>query len=242
MGAAAVEFENPLGNVVEEVAVVGDGHDGARVGGEVLLQPEDALGVEVVRRLVQQQQVGLLQQQLAQRDTAAFTTGEVGDLLIAGRAAQRVHGLLQFGVQVPRVGVVELLLELAHLGHQFIGVVGGHLLGDLLEPSQLGLGLGDRVLDVAEDGLGLVQRRLLRQHADGVAGHQLGLAVGDVVQASHDLQETGFTSTVGADDADLRPGKKRQRHIVKNHLVSVSTSRTFHGEYVLGHSHPSIDT
>ena len=55
---AAVELEDPAGDVVEEVAIVGHGHDGALVLLEVALQPGDRLGVEVVGRLVEQQQVG----------------------------------------------------------------------------------------------------------------------------------------------------------------------------------------
>jgi hypothetical protein len=88
---------------------------GAGVLGQVLLQPAHALGVEVVGGLVEQQQVGRLEQQLAQRDPAALTTGELGDVGVRRRAAQRVHRQLELRVDVPRVGVVELLLELAHL-------------------------------------------------------------------------------------------------------------------------------
>ena len=38
---AAVELEDPAGHVVEEVAIVGDGDDGAFVSREVLFQPGD---------------------------------------------------------------------------------------------------------------------------------------------------------------------------------------------------------
>ena len=62
---AAVELEDPLRDVVEEVAVVGDGDDGARVLLEEALEPVDRLGVEVVGGLVEQQQVGMLEQQPA---------------------------------------------------------------------------------------------------------------------------------------------------------------------------------
>ena len=103
VGAAAVELEDPLGHVVEEVPVVGDGDDGAGVLLEVLLEPRHALGVEVVGGLVEEQQVGRLEQQLAQRDAAALTTGEDRDVGVAGRAAQRVHGLLDAGVELPAV-------------------------------------------------------------------------------------------------------------------------------------------
>ena len=51
----AIDLQDPFGNVVQEVAVVGDGQDRALVVGEVLLKPLDALGVEMVGRLVEQQ-------------------------------------------------------------------------------------------------------------------------------------------------------------------------------------------
>ena len=62
---AAVELEDPAGDVVEEVAVVGDGDDRALVLGEMALQPVHRLGVEVVGGLVEQQQVRRAQKQPA---------------------------------------------------------------------------------------------------------------------------------------------------------------------------------
>ena len=50
---AAVELENPLGRVVEEVAVVRHRDDGAFVFLEEALEPGDGLGVEMIRRLVE---------------------------------------------------------------------------------------------------------------------------------------------------------------------------------------------
>ncbi len=69
---AAIELEDPAGDVVEEVAVVSHADDRARVLLEVLLEPGDRLRVEVVGRLVEQQHVRLRQQQPAQRDAAAL--------------------------------------------------------------------------------------------------------------------------------------------------------------------------
>ena len=54
---AAIELEDPAGDVVEEVAIVGHRDDGALVVLEEALEPRDGLGVEMVRRLVEQQQV-----------------------------------------------------------------------------------------------------------------------------------------------------------------------------------------
>src|SRR6185312_4745631 len=47
---AAVELEDPACDVVEEVAVVRDRHDGALVALEMTLEPRDRLGVEAARR------------------------------------------------------------------------------------------------------------------------------------------------------------------------------------------------
>ena len=54
---ATVELEDPAGHVVEEVAVVRDRHHGALVVLEKALEPGDGLCVEVVRRLVEQEQI-----------------------------------------------------------------------------------------------------------------------------------------------------------------------------------------
>lgn len=89
---AAVEFENPLGCVVEEVAIVRDGDDGAREAHEELFEPVDRFGVEVVGRFVEQQHVRLFEQQLAQRDAALFAARQVLDLRVPRRQAQRVGG------------------------------------------------------------------------------------------------------------------------------------------------------
>jgi len=59
--AAAVQLEDPLGDVVQEVAIVRDGHDRARVFLEMAFEPRDGLGIEMVGRLVEQQQVGFLE-------------------------------------------------------------------------------------------------------------------------------------------------------------------------------------
>ncbi len=49
---------------------MGDEDDVARIIDQVLFQPLDAFGIEVVGRLVEQQDVGLFEQQLGQRDAA----------------------------------------------------------------------------------------------------------------------------------------------------------------------------
>ena len=74
---AAIELENPARHVVEEIAVVGDDQDRAGIGAQMAFEPVDRLGVEMVGRLVEQQQFGLFEQQPAERDAAALAAREL---------------------------------------------------------------------------------------------------------------------------------------------------------------------
>ncbi|MEZ6023636.1 MAG: hypothetical protein R3C16_09570 [Hyphomonadaceae bacterium] len=52
---------------------------------------------------------------------------------IVRRAAQRVHRHLDAAVDVPRIGRIDLLLQLGHLLHQFIGIVLADFHADFVE-------------------------------------------------------------------------------------------------------------
>ena len=213
--AATVELEDPPGDVVQEVAIVGDGDDRARVVTQVLLQPGDRLGVEVVGGLVEQQEIGLAQQQPAQRDAAALTAGERGDVGVGGGAAERVHRVLERRVEIPPVDRIDLLLDARELVCGLVGVVHRQL----VEAVEQGPDLGDPVLDVPLDVLGRIQIGLLRQQADGRLGRQLGLAAELGVDSRHDLQQARLAGAVVAEHADLGARIERQRDVGEDLLV-----------------------
>ena len=220
---------------------MGDRDDRALVRLQVLLEPEHALGVEVVGGLVEEKEVGLLQQELRERHAAALTTGELGDRLVARGRAQGIHRLLELGVEVPAVGGVDLLLQHAHLGQERVevGVGVGHERGDLVEPVELALDR-DAVLDVLQHGLRLVELGLLHEDADGEARGQLRLAVGGCVETRHDLEDRRLSGAVGADHADLRSRQERHRDIVEDQLLADRFAGTDHGVDVFGHNGPSL--
>lgn len=176
---AAVDFCDPFSHVVKEVTVVGHGKDSAGVLSQVLLKPKYALSVQVVGGLIKEQEVGLLQEKLAQCYAAALTTGEDCDIGISRRAAQCVHGLLELGIDVPGISSINGFLKLAHLVQErlVVRIRVGHFFGDLIEALDLAVDLANTLLDIAQDGLFLVQRRFLQEDAHGVAGAQAGLAV-----------------------------------------------------------------
>ncbi len=131
--------------------------------------------------------------------------------------------------------MVELLLQLAHLLEQLVGVVGRHLLGDLVVPVEQRLGLRDAVLDVPEHGLGLVQLGLLLEDADRESRHEPGVAVGRLLDARHHPQQRRLAGAVRPEHADLRPGQERERDVVQDDLVAVRLAHSLHLVDELGH-------
>ena len=120
---AAVQFQNPSGHMVQEVAVVCHGNHRTLVLLQVLLQPVDTLGIEVVGGLVQKQDVRLLQQQPAQCHTSAFTSREMFHALVFRRTAQGIHGPFQFAVQIPGIGSVNDVLQFGLSDEEFLHLV-----------------------------------------------------------------------------------------------------------------------
>ena len=216
---------------------MGDRDDGARVLLQVLLEPEHALGVEVVGGLVEQQQIRLLQEQLGQRDPALLTAGEILDTRVARGRAQGIHRLLQLRVEIPGVGRVDLGLQFAHLGEQGVevGIRIGHRRRDLVEAVELGLDRADALLHVLEHGLALVEHRLLHQDAHRVSRAELGLAIAGDVEPGHDLQDGGLARAVRADHSDLRPRQERHGHIVEDELLADRFAGAHHRINEFGH-------
>ena len=230
--AAAVELEDPLRDVVEEVPVVGDRDDGPGVLLEEALEPLDRLGVEVVGGLVEQQQVGVLEQQPGERDAALLAAGQRRDVGVVGRAAQRVHRDVDVALEAPRVRGVDLVLERGLLGADrlVVGVGLGPLGHD-------GVVLVDEVLDrpdavehVALDVLRRVERRLLAQVADREARGEPRLAAEAVVEAGHDPEQARLARAVRPDDADLGARVEGERDVLEDRAVR----RVVPGELVRG--------
>ena len=241
MALAAVELQNPLGDVVEEVAVVRHGDDRAGILVQMPLQPGDALGVEVVGRFVEQQQVGPLEQNLAQRDAAPLAAGERFHVGVARRQVHRAHGDFDLPVELPGVHGFDLVLHLGLAFEQLFHLVGvgdfAQFFGELLELGEQCPRGCDRFLDVAEHVLVRVELRLLLQQADGEAVGEPGLAVEVLVLAGHDPQQRAFAGAVAAQHADLGTGIERQPDIFEDFALANLLGQRGHLEDVfLGHA------
>jgi hypothetical protein len=209
---AAIELEDPARHVVEEVAIVGHRDDGARVVVQEALEPRDALGVEVVGGLVEQQNVRLFQEQTAERDATPLTAGEGVDLGLGRGQTQRIHRALDHAIDLPAIDVIDLLLELPVLLEQRVHLVAriAEQHADLFEARDQPFHRSDRVLDGLLHGLPGLEARLLREEADAQAFGGLRFALEVLVHPRHDAQQRALARAVDAEHADLRAGQKRE--------------------------------
>ena len=119
---APVQLENPTGHIVQKIPVVRYRDDCARILAQVALEPGDRLRIQMVRGLVQEQNVGLLQKQPAKRNTAALPSGQRVHHLISRRTAQRFHGEVQPRIQIPGAKCIQLFLERRLFGREFVKI------------------------------------------------------------------------------------------------------------------------
>ncbi|MGY3651612.1 hypothetical protein ACVWW2_006903 [Bradyrhizobium sp. LM4.3] len=221
---AAIELEDPTRDVVEEVAIMGDDQDRAGIVAQMPFQPRHGFCVEMVGRFVEQQEFGLVEQQLAQRDAAALAAGEFRDLGIVGRAAQRVHGLVDLAVEIPEALSLDLVLQLGHLVRGLLGIIHRQLIVAIED----GLLLGDAQHDVLAHAECRIEMRLLFEIADAGALGDPGLAVVLLVEAGHDLEQRRLARAVDTEDADLGVRVERQMDVIEHLAGRVALGQALH--------------
>ena len=219
---------------------MGNEDDVARIINEMLFEPGDAFGVEVVGRFVEQQDRRLFEQQPGQRDAALFTARQAFDAPVARRTTQRFHRDFELVVERPAVDRVDLFLQLAHFGHQRVevGVLGriGHQRADLVEAIEhVGDG-ADAVHDIFLHRLRRIEFGFLRQIAEGnpLARPRFAGEIG--IDARHDFHQRRLAGAVGPDDADLRIRIELQIDAVEHRLLraGIGLGQTLHHETILG--------
>ena len=216
---------------------MGHRDDGARIHLQRPLQPGDRLGIEVVGRLVQEEQVGLGQEQPAQGHPPSLPPRERADVGVTGREPERVHGDLEGAVELPGAGGVDLGLEVGLLGQQRVNVRVGLAEGGahLVVPVDQLLRLAHALGHVAGDVLGLVELGFLGEVPHREPRGQPGLAREPVVLARHDPQQRRLARAVGPDDPDLRPWVEGEVDALEDLTIGrVEARETAHGVDELG--------
>ena len=97
-----LDRRDAVDRAIEELAVVRDDHERAAIRAEEPLEPFEPVEVEVVRRLVEEQQIEAGEQDRGQRDPGRLTPGQADELALevdaesevgAGRPRPRVEAL-----------------------------------------------------------------------------------------------------------------------------------------------------
>ena len=183
-----------------------------------LLEPLDALCVEVIGGLVEQQDVGLGEQQPAQRDATLLAARERGDLGVPRRQAQRVGGDLHLQVRAVGVNGVDDRFELRLLGGELVEIGIGLRVRrvDLLEALLRRKRFSETLFHRFAHGFFRVELRLLREEPDLHVRQGDHFALEIRLDPGHDLQQRGFPGAVQAEHADLRAGKEIERDILED--------------------------
>ena len=77
---ATVELDHSGGDAIEKVSVVTDDDEAAAEAREVPFEPGDRGEIEMVRRFVQDQELGRVRKHPSERYALGLTAGELGDL------------------------------------------------------------------------------------------------------------------------------------------------------------------
>ena len=203
---AVRELRDGRHHVVEETAVVRDRDYRAAVVAQPRLEPLHALGVEVVRRLVEQKYVRVRQQQRRERDAhlpAARELRRAARSVALRRKAEPLHHLLRLDVEAEAALRLELALEPVVLREQRLHRVArgrAHALLAVREPRRY-VRKPCALAQVVEQHLVLHLDEVLRQIADGVALRHRDASL--VVRfAREDAQQRRLARAVAADEAD----------------------------------------
>ena len=197
-----IQLEDARDRLIEEAAVVGHDQHGTREGRQIPLQPADAVQVEVVGRLVQQQDGGTRQQHPGQHHAGrlparqlaeARAVGQAGDADVAAHLVDRV-------AEAPSVQRLVAVLERAVGGHRGL-VARRHRRFQRPHLAVGGVDLAGRPAQV------LPQRQ--------IRIGRLLLEVGDAVGVAH------------ADAAGVRPAPARQQAQQRRLADAVGADQTY---------------
>ena len=212
----ARKLEDARGDAVEEVSVMRDDQDPAGVILEEALEPLDHVDVEVVRRLVEEEEVRLAQERLRQADARLLAAGEMRDVLLKVLLceAEAEGHAADAALVVVAAEQFEALDDLAVGAHRLLCVVDGNLLLERL----LALAERDDIVKGAQELL--VERPcaevgLLLDIADSRRLIELYRAAVILLLAEQAAHERRLAGTICPDKADLVAARDLETDIVE---------------------------
>ena len=189
----------------------------------MLLEPINTVGIEMIRRLVEQENRRLLQQQPRERHAAPFTAGKMIDDGVAGRTTQRIHRHVHLRRDIPSAERVDLFLQLRlFVGDGILRRIVGRF-GELVPTRIVGRREIREMLHALFDagphrGPG-GEGRLLLQKAHRITRFKMHATVDLGIDPREDAHERGLAGAVQAEDSDLRAVVKREGDVAEDFLA-----------------------
>ena len=211
--AVAIQMQDPRDRRVQQADVVAHDHQPALVPGQELHEPRLGIGVEVVRRLVQQQEVGSAEEDPGELQPPPLPSGERPDgesepVLGQSEAGGDAAGL---GLGVVAAQAAVLVLQPRVASDVGLGRVLLQLQPRLLHPARHlhEFARGQDVLQPRDLVVLTMLPRVLPQVAERAPAHDRS---GRGVRLSRqDLQGAGLAGTVASHDAHLVSRAQRER-------------------------------
>jgi len=213
---AACDLHDVAHELVQKVAVVRNHHDRAGIAAQVFAEPHERFEVEMVRRLVEQQQIGLLREQ--PREVRAH------DPAAAQRRRRAVHILLaerqprENPLRLRRDRVPVILRKIADRLVVFValriarGLAAAHRLTRLDE-------LRRHARREIDHRLAAHRRALLRQKAERDPALHRDAPLVRRILAEDDREQRGLPRTIRADEPDAIATVHLQRGTFEKHAA-----------------------
>src|SRR5215813_12960992 len=204
---AAVEFQNPARNVVEKISIVSNSDNSAFILLDVLFQPCNGFGIEMVGGFVQKKDIRLLKQEPAQRNTPLLSARQHLDGCLRRWTSKRIHGHFKARIEIPRLCGVQFLLYLALAVEQFRHLLIRHWFREfVVDFVELPQQVDDRLnafRNYLPHRFCRVELRLLLEEANRVAGRYCGLSLKLLINARENPEQRTFSGPIQSDDADF---------------------------------------
>ena len=220
--AASLELQDAADGPVEQAAVVGDQQHRSREADERLLQPLQAGVVQVVARLVQNQQPRIHHQRAGERQQVAFAAGEppygrrpgMGQPHVLQDALGLPARLVAAGRVIP---VPRRLVALQGIGHLSIAGLGKGALGS---PQRVfhGRHLTQQVVPHLHRRRGF---QLLRNMPDPEVGAHHHAAGAGPLRTQQQVQDGGLAGAVRPDQPHLVAGVDLERDVAQDIMAPV---------------------
>ena len=163
------------------------------------LEPLYRLGIEMVGGLVEQQNIRLLQKKPAEGNPSSLPSRENAYIRSAVGTSECIHCPFELMIDVPSVGIVDLLLEHCLAVHQLLHPV--RILIDLRLPEFLIYRFilrnkvhcfPDSLLNDLPHGTAVVKKRILGQMTHGVTRNESNFALVFCFNTGNYFQKGGF--------------------------------------------------